>query len=199
MRKALFATFGLLLALGASANVPESVVVLLPDADGGVGKLEVSHDKGNRLLHQPHHAAALHDEHGPGEARVLKPKHVEEHFGETISAQPPAAKTFILYFQRYDPRLTAESEKQLPEILAEIGRRAAPDVDVVGHTDTSGDRDYNAVLVEWRTESVRDAVVAIGVEPAHILVSSHGETNPLVPTADGVAEPKNRRVDVTVR
>ncbi len=199
MRKALFAAFGLLLALGACESVPESVVVLLPDADGGVGKLEVSHDKGTRLLHQPHHAAALHDEHGPGEARILKPEHVEEHFGETISAQPPAAKTFILYFQLDGPRLTAASEKQLPEILAEIGRRAAPDVDVVGHTDTSGDRDYNAVLAEWRAESVRDAIIAVGVDPAHILVSSHGEANPLVPTADGVSEPKNRRVEVTVR
>jgi outer membrane protein OmpA-like peptidoglycan-associated protein len=46
---------------------------------------------------------------------------------------------------------------------------------------------------------VRDLLVAEGIDPAMIQVTSHGEENPLVPTEDEVAEPRNRRVEVTVR
>ncbi len=193
------AAIGLLLALAACESVPGNVVVLLPDEDGSVGQIEVANAQGSQVLSQARQSTELRGERAPGKVVVLKPEDVEKHFAETIAAKPPAAKTFILYFDFDGPRLTAESEQLLPEILAEIARRPAPDVDVIGHTDRSGEKEYNAILAEWRAEEVRDKIVAIGVDPSQIHVSSHGEANPLVPTADGVNEPKNRRVEVAVR
>ncbi len=193
----------LLLSLAACESVPESVpesvVVLLPNEDGTVGKVEITHAEGTRVLNQAHHSSALRGERAPGEAKVLKPEDVERHFGETIRAMPPPAKTFILYFELDGATLTGESAALLPEILEAISRRLAPDVDVVGHTDRAGDEKYNAVLAELRAEEVRDKIVAIGVEESRIRVSSHGENNPLVATEDGVKEPRNRRVEVAVR
>ena len=46
---------------------------------------------------------------------------------------------------------------------------------------------------------VRDYLIGRGLDPALIEVDSHGEANPLIPTSDGVADPRNRRVEVFVR
>jgi outer membrane protein OmpA-like peptidoglycan-associated protein len=50
-----------------------------------------------------------------------------------------------------------------------------------------------------RAESTRERLVEAGLELKRVEVSSHGENNPVIPTADNVAEPKNRRVEVTIR
>lgn len=197
----------LLLSLAACESVPESipesvpasVVILLPGEDGSVGEVEVANAQGSQVLNQAHQSSALRGKRAPGEAKVLKPEDVERHFGETIAAVPSPAMTFILYFELDGATLTEASAALLPKILAEISRRPVPDVDAVGHTDRAGDEEYNAILAQWRAEEVRDKIVAIGVEASRIRVSSHGENNPLVATEDGVKEPRNRRVEVTVR
>jgi outer membrane protein OmpA-like peptidoglycan-associated protein len=50
-----------------------------------------------------------------------------------------------------------------------------------------------------RVESVKALLVSKGVDPSGIEVASHGEDNPLVETEDEVAEPRNRRIEITVR
>ena len=75
----------------------------------------------------------------------------------------------------------------------------APQVAVVGHTDTAGSATANIGLGLRRAEVVRMRLVEAGVDRSAIVVTSHGEATPLVPTADDVTEPKNRRVDITVR
>jgi OOP family OmpA-OmpF porin len=65
---------------------------------------------------------------------------------------------------------------------------------VVGHTDTSGSNAYNDKLSVRRAEAVRDALVANGVQSGAISLEGRGESDPLVSTADGVPEERNRRV-----
>jgi outer membrane protein OmpA-like peptidoglycan-associated protein len=74
-----------------------------------------------------------------------------------------------------------------------------PDVLVVGHTDTTGGRATNFALGLRRATSVRNLLRQTGLDAGSIDVVSHGESEPLVPTADGIFEPKNRRVEITVR
>jgi outer membrane protein OmpA-like peptidoglycan-associated protein len=50
-----------------------------------------------------------------------------------------------------------------------------------------------------RASSVRDLLVKAGLNPSTIDVTSHGEGDPLVRTPDNRAEPRNRRVEITVR
>ena len=85
------------------------------------------------------------------------------------------------------------------EILSTIGRRRSNDVSIIGHTDRVGSRDQNYRLGLDRAAEVRSLLVRRGVDPSFIQVDSHGQDNPLVPTGDQVQEPRNRRVEVTVR
>ena len=69
---------------------------------------------------------------------------------------------------------------------------------VVGHTDLSGSDAYNDDLSIRRAEAVADLMVGLGINRGQMTISAEGEGNPRVPTQDGVREPQNRRVEITV-
>ena len=73
------------------------------------------------------------------------------------------------------------------------------DISVVGHADATGSDAYNQALSLRRAEVIRDGLVAAGAPSEVIEITYHGANNPLVPTARGVSEPRNRRVEVTIR
>jgi outer membrane protein OmpA-like peptidoglycan-associated protein len=62
-----------------------------------------------------------------------------------------------------------------------------------------GDKSYNYRLSLMRAKAVAALLVAKGLDPSILEITSHGKDNPLVPTGDQVFEPRNRRVEVTVR
>jgi len=84
-------------------------------------------------------------------------------------------------------------------MLEAIKRRGAITIAVSGHTDTSGTAQINEKLAYDRADLVKELLLQNGVDPQRVTVSSHGKGNPLVPTPDGVAEPRNRRVEVIIR
>ena len=67
---------------------------------------------------------------------------------------------------------------------------------VAGYADRSGGDRYNQGLSERRATAVRGYLVSRGIEDGTISTQGFGETNPRVPTADGVREPQNRRVEI---
>ena len=69
-------------------------------------------------------------------------------------------------------------------------------VHITGHTDRTGSASDNLKLSLRRAEAVRDALVARGASDPLFVVRGVGESDPLVPAADGVAEPQNRRVEI---
>jgi len=187
-------------ALAELDSFPASAVVLLPDADGRVGVVELSSAGVTRTLDQAHQGAAIG---GPGEAPgaafIARREDIARIFGSTMAAVPEPVVRIILYFESNGTDLTAASRARLAELLGILKGRAAAEVDVVGHTDRVGSNAYNVKLSRARAELVRDRIVAIGVEPGRITTTSHGEVNPLVPTADEVPEPRNRRVEIVIR
>ena len=70
---------------------------------------------------------------------------------------------------------------------------------MAGHADRSGSPAYNQRLSQRRADNVAAELVRQGVSRNEIVVSAYGETRPLVPTADGVREPQNRRVEIVLR
>ena len=68
---------------------------------------------------------------------------------------------------------------------------------VTGYTDTSGSKKYNKRLSAKRANSVRDGLISRGVPASMLKVDSMGEENLMVPTADEVREPANRRTEIT--
>lgn len=178
----------------------KTVIVLLPGADGKTGQIVVSNKGGSRLLNQPGQATTIESADVPPSAPYkMDDKQVKETFGEAVSALPTAPVHFTLYFKNASAELTPESLKLLAKILPTVVSRGSTDISVVGHTDRVGTRSANFALAADRAYKLRDILLARGFDPAIIEVTSHGEDNPLIPTADGVPEPRNRRVEVIVR
>ncbi|MHC1696828.1 MAG: OmpA family protein [Geobacteraceae bacterium] len=176
------------------------VVVLLPQSDGKTGKLVVSNQGGSQLLQQPNQATGIQSaERAPKAPEYLDDRKIQEIFGETIKTLPPAPIHFILYFKTDTTELSDESRKLLGKILPAIVDHESTDVSVVGHTDRVESREYNFHLALERAILVQKFLLALGIDPQFIEVTSHGEDNPLIPTEDEVPEPKNRRVEVVVR
>jgi len=119
--------------------------------------------------------------------------------GPALAALPKPPARFILYFEHDSADLTAESQALLQKVLGTIRDRAPVDVSVVGHTDTVGKKEYNYALSLRRAKTVASFLIKKGVDPSVLHITSHGKDNPLVPTGDQVPEPRNRRVEITVR
>jgi outer membrane protein OmpA-like peptidoglycan-associated protein len=179
---------------------PRNVFVLLPDQDGKVGKIEVVNDKGSTTIDAPGESITVAGANrAPEAAPVMSEREINRTFKEALAAEPRQPQIFLLYFQSGSTRLTDQSTALIPEILAAIKDRESLDISVIGHSDRAGAKEYNLVLSTERAASIRDLLVGRGVGAPLITVSSHGEGNPLVPTADDVEEPRNRRVEVVVR
>ena len=178
----------------------KNLVVLLPDPDGKVGKIEVSNKAGTQLLTEPRQATEIKAaDVSPTSPVSMKQEEVLKIFGDALSAQPDPPVSFLLYFQSGTTELTEESQRQISEILAAIEARRSKDISIVGHTDRVGSREANYQLGFQRADSIKTVLLSKGVDSSGIEVASHGEDNPLVQTEDEVAEPRNRRIEITVR
>jgi outer membrane protein OmpA-like peptidoglycan-associated protein len=183
------------------ACLPSSYVVLLPDADGKVGRVLVQGDKGKQELSKAGEGAALTGD--AGKAFTLEQKDVERKFAGALAATAQRPQRFLLQFESGGATLTPASQALLPKVLEEVRNRPAPDISVIGHTDTVGAPEGNVALGLTRAQFVAGLVQAdlnkANLQAVAIDVTSHGESNLLVRTADEVDEPRNRRVEVTVR
>jgi outer membrane protein OmpA-like peptidoglycan-associated protein len=176
------------------------MVVLIPDPDGSVGQITVSNAAGSVNIDQANQATIVKDaQSAPDAPEQLAADEVQELFAEVLSAEPPPPVHFILHFQSDSVMLLPASRRQVTEIVNEYQRRIPTRLSVVGHTDTQGDKVYNVKLSMRRALAVKQLLVEGGVDATVIDISSHGEENPLVKTADNVANAKNRRVEVIIR
>jgi outer membrane protein OmpA-like peptidoglycan-associated protein len=135
----------------------------------------------------------------PRAAAAVAEAEVQRVFGDALAVLPPAPQQFILQFQFDSDELTAEGRRLLPDIIRSVTERPVPEVDVIGHTDSTGAAASNVALGLKRAASVRELLVKAGLDASLIDVRSHGESDPLVRTADNTYEAKNRRVEVLVR
>ena len=172
--------------------------ILLPGADGKVGSLVVTHRDQERILSTPHAAAKI-GVPGAVETTTTTEGETRAVFGAVLDAQPPRPTSFLLYFLLDSDEFTPESKLVVDDVLGDIARRPAPEVVVIGHTDTIGSDDYNDRLSLQRAHQIRTRLIERGIAQERIQASGRGKRELLVPTADQVAEPKNRRVEIVVR
>jgi len=178
---------------------PPTLIVLLPDPESGVtGRARVSNEFGSADLAVPR-AATRVMEGPPGPVSAMSEADVKRLFGGALAALPPAPRHFTLHFRFESDALTDESTALVPEILRTVKGLSVPEVVVVGHTDTMGDSSANLALGLKRAISVRAVLVKAGLPPSTIEATSHGEADLLVRTPDNIPEPRNRRVEITVR
>jgi len=184
---------------GEPERPPHDLAVLLPDPDGTVGRATVSNASGATELSEARAATRISPNQAPSPATVMSEADVQREFGDALASLPPAPQTFTLYFQFESEDLTPDSKALVTATLQAVKGRPVPDVLVVGHTDTTGPATLNFQLALRRAQTVRALLMTAGLDDSAIVVASHGESQPLVPTPDDTYEPRNRRVLITVR
>ena len=187
----------ILVAFLAGCATQTGTAVLLPEKDGKDTAVTVKQRDGQVELREPYAAAKLTTA-GP-QAYKSNPEEVKALFGPALAAQPDRPVQFTLHFVEAKDELTDESKLVVDSVFAEIAKRPVPDVVVIGHTDSVGSSQSNDVLSQQRAEVIRAGLVKSGIAPENIVTVGRGKREPAVPTADGVAEPRNRRVDIIVR
>ncbi|MFZ2169817.1 MAG: OmpA family protein [Methylococcaceae bacterium] len=172
-------------------------VVLLDNDDGTVGKVAIVTKQGTTVLDKPHEGAVIGGM--TGKTFTVSEEEINEDFGSALSASPKKPISFYLYFEGGGTKLTESSSADVPKIIDEINKRPAPDISIIGHTDTVGDDRSNERLSLERAKAVAHLFKEAKLDADNVVVQSHGERNQLIPTPDDTDEPRNRRVEVTVR
>jgi outer membrane protein OmpA-like peptidoglycan-associated protein len=117
-----------------------------------------------------------------------------------VAAAAPvaAARTYMVFFDWSKADLTDRARQIIGEAASARGQGVTR-IEVNGFTDRSGPADYNMGLSVRRANAVAAELVRRGVPRNEIVTRGFGEENNLVPTADGVREPQNRRVEIILR
>lgn len=181
----------------AAPKVTE-VYMVMPEEGGKVGTVDVVFSDGkNATLHGPYSAMTLAG--SEQKTFVGNEAQMRTMFGEAVGALPPAPMTVTLYFLLGKDELAPESRAEAENIYRSFLARQAPEIRIVGHTDTVGSKKHNLKLSLKRAEKVRTNLIKLGIPAESIQVAGKGEEELLVITPDNTQQPKNRRVDINVR
>ena len=115
---------------------------------------------------------------------------------------PPAvvaARTYLVFFDFNRADLTDRARQIIGEAAAARTSVRSTRIEVSGHADRSGSPQYNQALSMRRAEAVAAELARRGVPRNEMAIQAFGESRPLVPTADNVREPQNRRVEIVLR
>ncbi len=129
---------------------------------------------------------------------VVPAAHVPETMSATVAVAPPAPQSFTAFFAFDSDALDAPATEAIAAAARAAASGAKVRVVVHGHADRAGAKPYNMALSRQRALAVSRALAEHGVAPDRITIGAYGETRPRVATPDGIREPRNRRVEVTV-
>jgi outer membrane protein OmpA-like peptidoglycan-associated protein len=198
MIKFLFAvsTISLLVACCPSGTT----VVLIPDANGKVGQVALTTNVGSTVLTKANQSAeAEKAEQAPTQAVQLSEKTIRDMFAKTLAKEPVPPQHFKFYFETGQADLLAEAPEELAKAKTAIDARKSCDLSVIGHADRVGNNEMNRGISMKRAGMVAKALIDMGIPNTCMDKRYYGENDPAVPTADEVAEPLNRRVEVEIR
>lgn len=185
-------------ACGPKAPVAPELLAVIPGPTGHVGAVVVRSGESEQVLDQAYAAQRIHTDGSATRERLSKAE-LDRAFGTTIGALPGRPASFFLYFLEGKDELTAASRVEMDKVFAELKRRPAPDIVVIGHTDTVGNLAFNDRLSLARAQRLREMMVELGIPPERIQAAGRGKREPLIATEDNTAEPRNRRVEISVR
>lgn len=175
-------------------------VVLLPDPDGNVGKVEVITEGGATVLDKAYESAEADKIKQPPEQKSpLTTDKVRAKYGGILAKEPMVPDHFRIYFKTGKAGLQPQAREMLLQGKARIDERKSCDFSVIGHTDRVYDNNYNYLLSMVRAENVAKALSDLGIAQRCMDIRYYGESYPVVPTPDEVDEPRNRVVVIEIR
>lgn len=177
---------------------PQLQVVLLEDPENP-SAATVTNKAGAVALTSPYDSTTVVTGRAPSAPVKMDEGQVRREFGPLLASLPAPPQHFNLYFRIDTSELTPESHAILPDILSAVASRKVPEVSVIGHTDTTGSAARNYRLGLQRAQTVRGLLLKAGLDGSLVEIESHGERSLLRKTPDNTAEPRNRRVEITIR
>jgi OmpA-OmpF porin, OOP family len=187
------------------------------DLDQGRQRLVAALDRNNRTA-RPEVAAraqVLYDCWLEQQAENIQPDHIKAcrdgfmtalaEIEKPIPVAPPpppkaaAPERFLVFFDWDRATITAEARRVIANAAEAYKASGKATIVATGYTDLSGSAAYNQKLSVRRADAVKAELVRLGVPATSITAIGRGESNPLVPTADGVREPQNRRVEIQIQ
>lgn len=196
MNKLLFSLSAAVLLLSACA--PQLRVTLLPQPDGSASAVTVQTAKASATINQPYEQGKV----GVGSSIRTAQSSAEvvaKDYAQVLALKPATGQRYTLHFVTGGTDLVAESQALLPQILARAKNTEGGEIIIVGHTDRVGDAALNDQLSRERALALRQVFVDEGFAAYRVRAVGRGERDPIVPTADEVAEAANRRVEILVR
>jgi OmpA-OmpF porin, OOP family len=117
----------------------------------------------------------------------------------TVAPPPPPCNKgpYIVFFDWDKSDITPEAAGILDSAVTAYANCDRVPIMLAGYADRSGSPRYNQGLSERRNASVRAYLTSRGITDGAISSQAFGESNPRVPTADGVRELQNRRVEIS--
>ncbi|SHJ50377.1 OmpA family protein, partial [Roseomonas rosea] len=109
------------------------------------------------------------------------------------------ARTYLVFFDFDRADLTDRARQIIADAAQAVTSTGTTRIEVAGHADRSGTPQYNQRLSMRRAEAVAAELSRRGIARNQMSIQAFGESRPLVPTADGVREPQNRRVEIVLR
>ena len=97
----------------------------------------------------------------------------------------------LFSFNQFD--LSAEARTTIENQVVWLNRFPAVTITIEGHADERGTREYNLALGERRANSVRDYMIALGVDANRVQTISYGHERPVDPNSSEDAWSSNRR------
>jgi len=189
-----------ILAVWLTVGCSSTRVVLVPDAEGHVGEVAVATDTGEQVLNEAGESTKVTSAKvPPGPPETLSTEEIGRIFGEAIANEPLPPVRYRVHFQFDSITLKPDSGPILHRVVDEARSRPYCDVSVIGHADRAGDAGLNKRLSLRRANSVEKALIGLGLPADCLEIRYFGESDPVVRTPDGVAEPRNRRVEIEIR
>jgi OOP family OmpA-OmpF porin len=197
-RRILGTAFGTMAFLSGCSTPPDKVI-LLPDPDGKVGAVIVRSSTREQTIDKAYAGVDIAKE-GAIKKTMGSEASVQARYSELLAARPPRPMTFTInYLFDSATELAPQSVATVEKLKAVLATWPAPHLVVVGHTDLAGSQEFNDRLSMRRAQTVAAFLIKKGIPGNQIEIAGRGKREPLVHTADGVANPLNRRVVITIQ
>lgn len=181
----------------ASLTQPKSSIILLDS--NKTSSIIISNDSGEVVLDKPNTTIEIADEKSLGEIKEISQESIDKRFGAILSIKNLKPKSYFLYFEVGTDELTSSSKQELPNVLEMIKEKSPCQIEIIGHTDTVGDKTLNAIISQERAEVIKKMFLSFGVDEANIRTNGYGESDLVVQTLDEVDEAKNRTVEIFIK
>jgi outer membrane protein OmpA-like peptidoglycan-associated protein len=125
-----------------------------------------------------------------------------EPFIKNIPLQPiKVGESVVLrniFFETAKYDLKTESVIELDKLVAFLKTNDKLKIEISGHTDNIGTKEYNQILSENRAKSVYNYLIEIGIDKARLTFKGFGDTKPIDTNDTDAGRSNNRRTEFKI-